>query len=59
MLKDAHEGLTKQGDRLSEMLSKSSEQLRSMVEGGSIKSAAKLPNVSMRDSKKPTILSSM
>jgi DNA recombination protein RmuC len=33
MLKDAHEGLTKQGDRLSEMLSKSSEQLRSMVEG--------------------------
>ncbi len=33
MLKDAHEGLTKQGDRLSEMLSKTSEQLRSMVEG--------------------------
>ncbi len=33
MLKDAHEGLTNQGDRLSEMLSKTSEQLRSMVEG--------------------------
>ena len=33
MLKDAHEGMTKQGDRLSEMLNKTSEQLRGMVEG--------------------------
>jgi DNA recombination protein RmuC len=32
MLKDLHEGLAKQGDRLSEALGKTSEQLRSTVE---------------------------
>lgn len=32
MLKDMHEGLTRQGDRLSEMLIKTSEQLRGVVE---------------------------
>lgn len=32
MLKDLHEGLAKQGDRLSEALGKTSEQLRGTVE---------------------------
>ena len=32
MLKDLHEGLSKQGDRLSEALGKTSEQLRETVE---------------------------
>ena len=33
MIKDSNEGLTKQGDRLSEMLAKTSDQLRVVVEG--------------------------
>ena len=33
MLKDLHEGLTRQGDRLTETLGKTSEQLRGAVEG--------------------------
>ncbi|MBI0410415.1 MAG: DNA recombination protein RmuC [Nitrosomonadaceae bacterium] len=33
MIKDSNEGLTKQGDRLSEMLAKTSDQLRVLVEG--------------------------
>jgi DNA recombination protein RmuC len=33
MLKDLHEGLTRQGDRLGEALGRSSEQLRAVVEG--------------------------
>jgi len=33
MLKDLHDGLTKQGDRLTEVLGKTSEQLRGTVEG--------------------------
>lgn len=33
MIKDSNEGLTKQGDRLSEMLIKTSDQLRVVVEG--------------------------
>ena len=33
MIKDSNEGLTRQGDRLSEMLTKTSDQLRVVVEG--------------------------
>ena len=57
MLKDLHGGLVDQGDRLSESLYKTSEQLRGTIETRLDQISGMSRNGWMKDLKKPTKLS--